>query len=413
MSIKPIRVPKYRLHKPSGRGVVTIGGRDFYLPGKHNSPESKAGYARMIGEMKAGGGGPVKTSGLRVWELCVRYIDFAAGYYRTPSPSDGTMRNSSEVDEVRASLKALRELYGTMAVSEFGPLALKAVRQKLIDQGLCRNTVNKRTARIKRAFKWGAENELVDGSVFHALQAVTGLKRGRSAAKESSAVGPVSDAVIEATIQHLPSMLADMVRVQRFTGMRSMELCTMRGSDIDMSGDVWIYRPRHHKTAHFGHGRLVAIGPKAQAILRKYLGTKLDDYLFSPAVSEAARLAERHARRKTPMNQGNKPGMIRRRKPRRPLGEFYDRNSYRKAIARACRLAFPVPDGLEDAQAEEWRRDHHWHPHQLRHSLGTEIRKKFGLDEASAVLGHRGVKMTEHYAKIDVDKSTAVIAMVG
>ena len=32
----PLRIPSYRLHKPSGQAVVTINGRDIYL-GKYNS----------------------------------------------------------------------------------------------------------------------------------------------------------------------------------------------------------------------------------------------------------------------------------------------------------------------------------------------------------------------------------------
>jgi hypothetical protein len=40
------RVPKYRLHKTTGRAVVTIDGRDFYL-GPYNSPESRAKYDEL------------------------------------------------------------------------------------------------------------------------------------------------------------------------------------------------------------------------------------------------------------------------------------------------------------------------------------------------------------------------------
>ena len=38
-------------------------------------------------------------------------------------------------------------------------------------------------------------------------------------------------------------------------GMRPGEVCSMRPADIDTSGDLWIHRPIHHKTAHHGHER--------------------------------------------------------------------------------------------------------------------------------------------------------------
>ncbi len=68
-------------------------------------------------------------------------------------------------------MRPLKSLYGKLRVAEFSPLKLKAVRQKMIEADLCRNEVNKRIGRIKRMFKWGVENEVVEPSVFHGLQA--------------------------------------------------------------------------------------------------------------------------------------------------------------------------------------------------------------------------------------------------
>ena len=48
------RVPSFRLHKPSGRAVVTLDGRDYYL-GDHGSGESRDRYARLISEWTANG----------------------------------------------------------------------------------------------------------------------------------------------------------------------------------------------------------------------------------------------------------------------------------------------------------------------------------------------------------------------
>ena len=48
------RLPKLRHHKPSGRAVVTLSGRDVYL-GAWGSPESRRAYDAAIGEWLANG----------------------------------------------------------------------------------------------------------------------------------------------------------------------------------------------------------------------------------------------------------------------------------------------------------------------------------------------------------------------
>ena len=49
-----VPLPKYRLHKPTGLGVVTLNGRDFYL-GRYGTPESLEAYNRRIAEWQADG----------------------------------------------------------------------------------------------------------------------------------------------------------------------------------------------------------------------------------------------------------------------------------------------------------------------------------------------------------------------
>jgi hypothetical protein len=53
VSARPPRTPSYRLHKPSGQAVVTLGGRDVYL-GKFETPESRAEYDRVVAEWLQG-----------------------------------------------------------------------------------------------------------------------------------------------------------------------------------------------------------------------------------------------------------------------------------------------------------------------------------------------------------------------
>ena len=247
------RIPSYRKHKPSGQAVVTLSGRDFYL-GPWQSQVSRDEYDRLIGEWLANGrhmpavNQPLE---LTVTELIASYWSFAEDYYQKNGQSTG------EVDCLRAALRPLRRLYGHRSVRDFGPLALENVRQHFIAVGNCRNYVNANVRRIKRMFRWGVSREIVPPNVYQAIAALAGLRAGRSEAKESQAVMPVSRADLNATLQNLPDVVAAMVQFQFLTGCRPGEARLIRPCDIDRSGDVWIYRPGSHKTEHHGRERRV------------------------------------------------------------------------------------------------------------------------------------------------------------
>jgi integrase len=384
------RVPSYRLHKPSGQAVVTLDGKDFYL-GVYRSSESRTEYARRIAEWEAGGRSlPAPGSDVTIAELVLRYWKYAKGYY----VKDG--RRTSEVSEVRYSMRPLRKLYGETLARDFGPLALKAVREKMIEAGLCRGTINKRVDRIKRMVRWAVAEELIPPSVYHGLQAVPGLPKGRSPAPDHAPVEPVAEALIQSTLHHLRPVVADMVRLQRLTGMRPAEVCLLRPCDLDRTGDVWVYRPASHKTEHFGRKRSIPIGPKGQEILRPYLLRSADAYCFCPRDSEAAHNCERRANRQskvTPSQARRRP----KRNPKRPPGECYSTVTYGGAIARACRLAgVPV-----------------WYPNRLRHSAATEIRKQYGLEAAQTVLGHSNMDVTQIYAEKNLTLAAEIMRKIG
>ena len=56
----------------------------------------------------------------------------------------------------------------------------------------------------------------------------------------------------------------------------------------------------------------------------------------------------------------------------------------------------PVPERAEQQRLRMEHRDRWcWHPCQLRHNYATMIRKRFGIEEASNMLDHSSVKMTE------------------
>ena len=318
------RLPSLRLHRPSGRAVVSLGGRDVYL-GAHGTPEAKRTYEAVVSEWLANGRTAPQAAGTcTVAELAAAYLNHADGYYRHP---DGTP--TTEPSIVRASLRPVLILYSALPAAEFSPRKLEAVRLRMIADRLARPTVNKYAGRIRRMFRWAVESELLPAAVFQALAAVSGLRAGRSAAREVPPVRPVADADVERTLPHLSNVVRALVEVQRLGAMRPAEVCLMTTGAIDRSSDVWTYRPIRHKTAWRGHCREIALGPKAQAIIAPLLRSdETDAPLFSPTAAMAEFRSKRAAARKTPSAHGNRKGSNRKLHPRKAPGALYSTRAY-------------------------------------------------------------------------------------
>jgi integrase len=194
---------------------------------------------------------------------------------------------------------------------------------------------------------------------------------------------------------------------------------------------VWTYRPSEHKTEHHGHDRVIFIGPKAQQVLMPFLLRPAEEYCFSPVEADQDRRALRSERRVTPLSCGNRCGTNRKESPRKKPGSHYTTQSYGRAICQACRVAFPPQGELARREGETrmeykgrltaeqkvslkaWYRQHHWHPHQLRHNYATYVRKQFGLEAAQVLLGHSKADVTQIYAERDMDRATQVAAKIG
>jgi integrase len=294
--VKPDYVPSYRKHKATGQGVVTLNGRSIYL-GRHGSKESKKEYDRITGEWLANGREmPDKSRDITILELLVAYGKHAETYYRG---ADG--KPTGELACLRSALRPVKLLYGSLPANEFGPVQLRTVRETMIGYGWCRRSINIHLSRIKHMVKWACEQGLLVPEAYHRLLCVSGLRRGRSGARETEPVKPVPDAFVEAARPFMPEPVKAMVDLQLLTGARPGEACLVRGIDIDMTGRVWIYRPQAHKTQHHGHSREIYIGPKAQELLKPWLKLDTQAYLFDPREWEEKRSQVRRMNRKNPL----------------------------------------------------------------------------------------------------------------
>ncbi len=137
------------------------------------------------------------------------------------------------------------------------------------------------------------------------------------------------------------------------------------------------------------------LGPRAQAVLKPWLKTELEAFLFSPKEAMAERNRQLRAARKTKVqpSQQNRA----KARPQHPPSPCYDVQAYGKAIRRACERA--------DVPA--------WHAHQLRHNAATWLRKEFGLDVARVIMGHRSHDVTAIYAEVDADRAVEVVGKIG
>ncbi len=407
------RIPSYRLHKPSGRAVVQFrplyGKSPVYLPGKFNSPESLLAYEEMRREilkhlLKGGSRAAKQRRRVSVNMLLSKFLDWAVDYYGV---------TSDEYVHLKIACRPLATKFGDVATDDFGPLALKEIREGWIADGLSRNYINQQVNCLRRVFRWGTENELVQPTTLHGLRAVAGLRKGKTLARETPKKRNVSWEVVQMILPHVSQLIGAMIELQYLTGMRSSELTGLRRSEIDIAGRVWIYRPADHKTAHLDKEKIICIGPRGQAILKPFIEANTV-YLFAPQVAIADHQRKRNANRKSRHTPSSRAYQKRKRRthPR------YESRSYHQAIKRGmirmCRKDIH-DEPAKGESLESWMKDRgqqYWHPHQLRHTRATQTRAAYGIEGAQALLGN-SFEATEIYAEKSFELSAKIALETG
>lgn len=318
-------------------------------------------------------------------ELCDQYERFAAIYYRQPGSKHptGTLKN------IRDALRVLRDTQdptpapgmlwqdrdrriGDLPADLMTAKLLKAIQRAQADQGLARRTVNDRIAWIQRMFCWAGdpEQELLPEEICAKVRMVKPLRPGRSNAAEPAPKGPLDKERFRATMRIAMienPKVQTMLGLLWLTGMRASECCRMRKSLINRDDATWTYWPDQHKTAHHGHQRPIALGPRARQILTAWWDQAAGDILFDGG---------RHV----------------------PNGRPMTRQALYNAVRR-MNLAHEIPQ---------------WGLHQIRKAHATHIARKLSEDDARLMLGHSDAAVTrQHYIEVDLRRMKQIAEDLG
>jgi integrase len=345
---KSRRIPAYVHHTPTGQARVRINGKDHYL-GKHGTPESHERYDALIAELVIDVGSAsckTLTAVLAAW-----WPECKSRYYKGKGKLGGAQN-------WRPIIRLMREKHGDERAEDLGPKKLRQTLESAAEeQDWSLSYTKMQLTRVRTIYDWAVSEELIAVTAYQRLKSVK-LRHGR----ETESIPPVPDEVVDQTLPHLKTIIADMVRVQRLTGMRPGELVIMRPEDIDRAGEVWEYGPERHKTQHRGKSRVVYINKTAQQILTPWL-LKAVDFVFPSSRSS-----------------------------------HYTTGTYQQAIYRTCRR-HDIPQ---------------WSPNQLRKAAATEIRSKSDVEHSASFLGHSSSIVTgDHYAANDRQRGIEAAKLLG
>lgn len=414
----PVKI-QYKKHKTNGKGYTAFptynaegkSKRKFvYFPGKYNSPESKEAFDKFYRE--------VMTLQPELNNGAYHYTVGEVVHAWIQDQLKGTMAAWSKI------VGGLLMKYATIPANEFNnrhyKQCVETICKTAADTGRWnKSSVNKIIGMIHDIFRFGAEEAMCDESVLANIKTVRTYKMIRKYGERirpESEMYVASQADIDAVLESTNPVLRTMIIVALETGMRPGELATLNKDEIN---EHWQYIPVKHKNAFRGQLRsaipLNTLCREALNALELIRPDKLNRYYFT--VREA--IAFNHqARRKelfTPeiVSVLNKPfgvceaarkldvshTAITKWRKELQNGDFsvnrffnetkvrgsqlFNRNKFYRHLESACKKA-----GVQ-----------RFCPYSFRHKVGQEVRDKYGIEAASALLGHKQLNTTQLYAK--------------
>lgn len=276
-----------------------------------------------------------------------------------------TDRRNSEAYKVKKVLDQFEELFGSLPVDDIRPAHVDTFLQCMVDNDLARSTINGRMNVLRRWSRWCVSKMIMPPAAREFFWSVDNLKYGERGVREADKITAVDEAIVSATLDHLPATLQAVVKLQLYTSARPGELLIMRPMDIDTSKTPWLYVPGSdkphgkHKNAWRGHDRKIYLGPKCRDIVQPFLNRVLTGFMFTPAEAVEQRRGHGYAN----------------------ANPSYTTDTYGQAIVYACDAA-KVP---------------RWCPLQLKHTALTRIERMENAQAARAMAGHKHVETTLDY----------------
>jgi hypothetical protein len=151
--------------------------------------------------------------------------------------------------------------------------------------------------------------------------------------------------------------------------------------DVEPCAGVLKWTLARHKTAHHGVIKAIPIGPRAEAIVRRWAaGKSPDEPVFSRADRDRVKVE----------------GTI-HTQTLRATRQTFEPFEIRYAIQAACELA-KVPK---------------WTTYQLRHAGLSQVREELGVEAEAAVAGWTSPKLAFHYAKLKFEEGAEAAKQLG
>ena len=305
---------------------------------------------------------PVGTTGKLplIADLVAEFLDYAE-----------EKKDKSDFSKFKTVCNALLR-YATLPTEQFDACLLLEVQKEFIEDeaDYARTYINKLINFCIHIFKWGEPRRLCPAGKSGQLRAIEPVQYGQ--ARETEDRMPVDGAVVERTLatgKLLPVYQA-IIRILQSTGARPIELFRMRIADIDRSDpEIWVYRPRNHKTKRYNRRRIITFGAKEQKVLLPYLEKAPNAFILSP-LDEMRELMERGEQTKRRKNE---------------IAEQFDTGKVCIALREAIEAA-----NLELPRDQQIP---HWTMYQLRHSYLTKMVEQHGENDAALAGGHSDSKM--------------------
>jgi len=329
-------VPPLRFHSTSGQWYYFTAGRRHLL-GKDKAVAEHRHRAAMLARAtrdEASATPDVAPSGITIAEGAALFLR-----------SEGDRWRQQEFHRNSLALTSLYDLFPGLPAEALRFADLERWTKEMLrrpsmqdpKKTLSRQYVAKLLGSIRHCWRWLALRDRVSAeAAARVTLAVRECKR--IGGRESPPRTAVPEESVAATLAKLRSDIADMLRVQLATGMRTGELLAMHADEI-LIGARWVYAPKKHKNAWRGKPKYILLPEAIHEILR----------------------------------------------PRMRRGKLWEigPSGYWIALRKACKAA-----GVEP-----------WQPYQLRHAAATEARIMYGDDAAVRMLGHVGKSLLDRYTR--------------